>query len=199
MVAGFRGADRDAENRSDFGQGHPEVVVQDNDRAPFGLEPPKGQIQQLAVGEETGGVRHRRLEQHRNLDLDRSTTTASQDIDTGSNDETAQPGIEPIRVPKGRKVPPGCDESVLDRVSRELGISEDQAGGGVEPCDGHAGKLSEGVMIALPRPFHESSLVHAISHRGAASLDALRMVCRRDRDKGSRSGHSSLGGAPSEF
>ena len=76
------------------------------------------------------------------------------------DDELAQPGVELVRVAKRRQVPPGADEAVLDGVARKLRVAEDQAGGCVESGDGRAGERSEGVMIALPCPFDEVSLVH---------------------------------------
>src|SRR6476659_5947168 len=76
------------------------------------------------------------------------------------DDELTQPGVEPVRVAQRWQVAPGADEAVLDRVARKLRVAEDQAGGCVESRDGRAGKLGEGVMIALPCPFHEVALVH---------------------------------------
>ena len=58
------------------------------------------------------------------------------------------------------QVPPGADEGVLDRVSRELAVPEDQAGGRVQPRDGRVGERREGVMIASLCSLDETSLVH---------------------------------------
>ncbi len=71
-------------------------------------------------------------------------------------------------------IPPGPEQPLLDRVACELRVAEDEAGRAVQPHDGRAGKLGEGLMIALPRPFHESSLVHGRlwcrhGHAGRAS------------------------------
>ena len=71
-----------------------------------------------------------------------------------------EPGLEPIRIPECRQVPPGAEESLLDRVSREFVVPEDESGRRVQPRDGSAGKHGEGVMIASPRSFDELSLVH---------------------------------------
>jgi hypothetical protein len=51
-------------------------------------------------------------------------------------------------------------KSVLDRVSRELVVPEDQSGRPVQPRDERAGKHREGVMIASLRSLDELSLVH---------------------------------------
>jgi hypothetical protein len=37
-----------------------------------------------------------------------------------------EPGVEPARVAKPGKVPPGAHEGVLDHVVRELAVSDDQ-------------------------------------------------------------------------
>ena len=96
----------------------------------------------------------------RQLHLDRPATAPSQDIDTGTGDETAEPALEAIRIAKGRQVLPGSDEALLDRVSREFLVPEDEAGRRVQPRDEHAGKHGEGVMIAPLRSLDEFSLVH---------------------------------------
>ena len=49
---------------------------------------------------------------------------------------------------------------VLDRVSRELVVPEDQSGSRVQPRDERAGQHREGVMIASLRSLDEFSLVH---------------------------------------
>ena len=71
-----------------------------------------------------------------------------------------QPGLEPVRVAKTRKVAPGADESLLDRVARELRVPKDETRGRVQPREGRVDESGEGVMIALPRAFDELSLVH---------------------------------------
>ncbi len=71
-----------------------------------------------------------------------------------------KPGVESIGVAETAKVAPGAEERVLDRVARELGVPEDQPSGGVEPRDGQIDERGEGVMIASPCPFDETSLVH---------------------------------------
>ena len=83
----------------------------------------------------------------------------------------------------GAQVSPGRDEAVLDRVSRELVVPKDQVGRRVQPRDGHAGELGEGVMIAVPRSNHESSLVHTVSKEGATGLDASHGMSRRQRER----------------
>jgi hypothetical protein len=84
-----------------------------------------------------------------------------------------EPGIEAVRIAQPGQVPPGSDEGVLDRVSRELAVPEDQAGGSVQPRDGRAGQHREGVMIALPRSLDETSLIHGRLTCGAAPMVAL--------------------------
>ena len=87
-------------------------------------------------------------------------TPAASLVDAGIHGESVQPRIEPVGFPKLREVAPGSDQPLLDRVACELGVTEDQARGLVQPHDGGAGELGEGVMIASPRTLHEPSLVH---------------------------------------
>ena len=96
----------------------------------------------------------------RQLDLGRTATSLAQRIDTRTHDKPPQPGFEPVWVAQTGQVPPGPDETFLDRVSRELVIPEDQAGRRIQPRDERAGKRGKGVMIASPGPLDELSLVH---------------------------------------
>ena len=111
---------------------------------------------------------------------------ATQDVDAGADEQTVDPGIEPVGVAQPRQVPPGADQGFLDRVSRELAIPEDEPGSRVQPRDSRAGKHREGVMIAPLRLFHETSLVHCRLSSSAA-FRCAQMVCRANASKGSRS------------
>ena len=71
-----------------------------------------------------------------------------------------EPGVEPIRVAEARQVAPGPDQSLLDRVARELRVPKDEASCRVQPREGRVDELGEGVMIAPLRAFDELSLVH---------------------------------------
>ncbi len=57
---------------------------------------------------------------------------------------------------------------LLDRVTRELRIPEDESGGHLQSRDGRVDERTEGLMIAPARSFDETSLVHG------------RLVLRRD-------------------
>ena len=129
-------------------------------RASSGVETPERHVEQLAIGDGRSVVADDRSVDRRQLDLDRLPTTAPQCVDARSHDEAPQPGFEPIGVAQGRQVSPGGDEALLDRVSRELVVPEDQSGCRVQPRDGRAGEHGEGVMIAPPRTLDELSLVH---------------------------------------
>ena len=152
--------DRDAEGRRDLGQRHPQEVVQDDDRATALVQVAKHPVDLVAIGERAGHVRRERRVDGRQLDLDRPPSPAAGLVDAGIDGESIQPGIEPVGIPQLREVPPGSDQPLLDRVACELGVAEDEAGGLVQPHDGGAGELGEGVMIASPRTLHEPSLVH---------------------------------------
>ena len=71
-----------------------------------------------------------------------------------------EPGVEPVRVAQARKVTPGSDICLLDRVARELRVPEDEAGDGVQPRDGRDDERVERVMIAPARSLDEIPLVH---------------------------------------
>ncbi len=113
------------------------------------------------------------------FDLDRSPTTSAQDVDAGAHHESACPGLEPIGIAQRRQIAPRAHEPVLDRVSREFVVPEDQSGGRVQPRDERTGQHGEGVMIASLCSLDELSLVH-----GPPS------VCRRGDHRRARHGMS---------
>ena len=51
------------------------------------------------------------------------------------DEQSVEPGVEPVRVTKPGQVTPGANEGVLDRVARELRVPEDEARGRVQPRD----------------------------------------------------------------
>src|SRR5690242_12026606 len=98
-----------------------------------------------------------------------------------------QPGVEPLRVAETGHITPGPDGGLLDRVARELRVAEDQPGSRVQPREAHVEQGREGVMIASPRPLHETSLVHGRLDFGTAMAVVLDSVWRRRLAEGSSS------------
>lgn len=147
--------------------------MEDDDGPPLRREPAKGLIQELAIGEPGRGIPDARGVQGRQLHLDHPATASPGRVEARVDGQSMEPGIEALRITQPGQVSPGSDEGVLDCVSRELAVPEDQAGGSVQPRDGRAGELREGVMIALPRSLDETSLVHGRLTCGAARVVAL--------------------------
>ena len=116
-------------------------------------------------------------------------------VETGVDGQAMEPGVEPVGITQPRQVVPGSDERLLDRVAGQLRVAEDEAGGPVQPRDGPAGELGEGVMIALPRSLDESSLVHGRLGCGAPMVVVLDSVWRPDRRIGSCRRLRPAGGA----
>ena len=56
VMPGLGGPDRDPERRRHVGQRHPEVVVQDDDRALLGLRGAGAPVEQVAIGDDRGEV-----------------------------------------------------------------------------------------------------------------------------------------------
>src|SRR4029079_6642150 len=141
-------------------QRHPEEVMEHHDRAPAGLEGPQAAIEEIAIDDVRREVVSHRDEDRGELDLDGTPSTAPHHVETGVDEQSMKPGVEPVDVAQRRQVPPASDHRLLDGVSRELTIAEDQASGRVQPRDGPAGEHGEGVMIATLRSLDQSSLVH---------------------------------------
>ena len=170
MEPGLRGPERDPQLRGDLGQRHPNEVMEHHDGSPLGLEPAEGFIEKLSLGHVRGHVAAEGFEEGRQLDLVHATATPAREIEARMDGQAVEPGVEAVRVAQPGQIAPGSNEGILDRVSRELAVPEDEAGGSVQPREGSAGDHGKGVMIALPRSLDETTLVHGrLSYRRGTS------------------------------
>src|SRR3954469_14922618 len=160
MKAGLDRSERDREGRRDVGQRQPDEVVQDDDRPALLVELGEDDVDELPIGVSNRAVRQGRLMKRRELDLDHPAAPLASQVETGIDGEAIEPGIEPSGISKLPEIAPGSDQPVLDRVACELRVPEDEESSLVQPHDGGASELGEGVMIASPCPLHEPSLVH---------------------------------------
>lgn len=151
--------------------------MEDDEGPPRGIEAPEGVLDRLALHDVGLDVAGHGTAERRELDFNGTTPTPAQQIDTGSDQQPMQPGLEPRRITKTGQVPPGVQQRVLNRVPREFAIPEDEAGGCIQPRDGRASQDCEGVMIAPLCLLDETPLVHCRLWSGAATWCA-RMVCR---------------------
>src|SRR5262245_17822418 len=138
-----------------------------------GIELSEGLLELVAVGDSAGCVRRGRHVDLLELDLDHPPSSTSGEIEAGIDGQAVHPGIEPIGVAQTRKVAPGADQRLLDRIARELRVPEDEAGGRVQSRDGQVDERGEGVMIAPLCPNDQISLVHGPSPSAAR----LRWTC----------------------
>lgn len=186
MQPGLRGPERDAQLGGNVGQRQSHEVVQDDDGAPFRFEPAERLVEELALGDFGGGVANEGREDWIECHLVHATTSPSCDVEAGVDGQSVEPGVEPVGVAQPRQVSPGSDQCLLDRVSRELAIPEDEAGRRVQPREGSAGDHGEGVMIAPSRSLDETTLVHGSLSCRRGQCARARMLWRRDRANRSR-------------
>ena len=155
------GPDREIERVRRFGERQAQVVMQDDKRALVRGEPLESPAKRVPLGDEDRRVRHGRLVELCQLDLDDATAHLAQLVDASADEEAPQPGGEPLRVTERWQVTPGSDERFLDRIPRMLAVSDDQAGRGVEPADRVGRQPGERFAIASACPNHEIE-VHPI-------------------------------------
>ena len=172
MQPGLDRADRDRQGHRDVGQGHPQEVVQDDDRALLRIEVAHGLVDEVAIGKGAGHIGVGRRIDREQFHFDDATTSTPRLVEAGVDGQSMEPGVEPLGVTQTREIAPCSDQDFLDRVAGQLRIPEDETGRFVQPRDGSAGELGEGVMIAPPRSLDESSLVHGRLGFGAPSWRA---------------------------
>ena len=134
--------------------------MQDDDRPASLVKPAQDAIDERSLGDRIREVGDGGLDELEDLDLDRPPSPTAHLVEAGIDGQSVDPGVEPLGVAEAPQVAPGPEQGLLDGVARELAVSKDQASGRVQPSDRSTDELSEGVMIALPRAFHERSLVH---------------------------------------
>ena len=132
--------ERDTEGGGRLGQRHPQVVVQDDERARArarAASSARSRRSRSATSEAmsptvgpSSGVSSTSIGRRR-----RCRAASMQAL----HGESMEPGVEPVGVAQPRQVPPGPHQRLLDRVARELRVPEDESGGRVQPRDGRAG------------------------------------------------------------
>jgi hypothetical protein len=185
MQARLGGPGRDPERDRNLGQRQTKEVVEHDDRSMIDIEAPQSLVEELAVGDVGGWVGWTGQVEHVELDLDRPSLAAADEVQARSHGQSMKPGVEPSGIAQTRQIAPGLDQGLLDRVSRELAIPEDESGNRVQPRDGRVDELREGVMIARPRSLDETSLVHGRLGCGTAVMVVLDSLWRRASPNGS--------------
>ena len=146
--------------------------MEDDDGPGFGLETRERAVELIAVGNPSGVVVGRGLDNGLDIDLDYPSIAAPDEIDAGPDHEAVQPVVERRGVTQPRQAAPSPDERLLDGILGQLRVAEDEASGGVQARAGRANEIGEGVPVALPRSVHESDLVHdrpsVVGHRDRA-------------------------------
>lgn len=74
-------------------------------------------------------------------------------------EEAVEPGFEPFRIAELRKLAPGEEERLLDRVTGAVDVPDDPVRDGEAPVRVEVDELPEGGRIPGSGPFHWS-LVH---------------------------------------
>ena len=126
--------------------------MQDDEGPRLGREAVEATLELVAIDHHGVRVVHRREVDPLEVDLEPVAPEPARLIDAGTNEQAVEPGVEPVDAPEGGQVAPGPDERLLDGVLGLVGITEDQAGGGIEPEDRGSCQRGKGVMIAPPAP-----------------------------------------------
>ena len=165
MEARFRRSERDPERDGDLRQWQVEIVIKDDQRPRIRLETAEAAFELVAVVGDGYAVVDRRRVDGSQFDIDPVPPEPARLIDTGTDEQPVEPGVETIGAAQCGQVTPGADERLLDGVLCLVGIAQDEPGGSVQPEDRGACQRGEGVMIAPSRSLHEFLLHHAPRRR----------------------------------
>lgn len=135
--------------------------MQHDDRALGGVDGREHAFDVEGVGYPGRGVRDRCVVEGRELDFEESAAALPSDVEAGVDGQSVEPGTQPARVPKAAQVLPCPKRRLLDRIAREVRVTEDQPGRRVQSREVPADEHAEGLMIAPACPLDETRLVHA--------------------------------------
>ena len=140
--------------------------MHDQHRSLIDIEASEAALELIAIGEIVGRIgRSRRFRHREQIDMDLHApppSTAARFAIARVDQQAMEPGLEAVGVAQASQTSPGGHEGFLCGVLGSAVISQDQPGHDVEPIDRDARQLSERVVIARHRPFHEIPL-----HRGS--------------------------------
>src|SRR6185295_3028385 len=117
-------------------------------------------LERITLGDGDGAVPDRWMVDGCQLDLERVAAVLPRLVHAGVDEEAVEPGVESFGVAERWQVAPGAHEGLLGRVLAPFRVAQDEAGDCIEAGDRGSCQGGEGVMIALPRLFHELQLLH---------------------------------------
>src|SRR5262245_28416194 len=97
---------RDPEDRSDLRAGKPDVMGEHERGSLLDRESQEGSLQLVPIDELAEPVVDRRFLDRGDIDLHRASSTAPDLVVAGADDETVEPGIEPVTVAQPAEVSP---------------------------------------------------------------------------------------------
>jgi len=134
--------------------------VQDHERPMLGSQVTECAVERIPVIETSEVVVGRRRLGQVAAYLDHPSLTATSLVDGRVNEQPIEPAVKAVGVTQAWEVAPGADECLLDRVTREFRVAEDEASGRVQPREPGIDERGEGVVIASLGPLDLDSLVH---------------------------------------
>lgn len=137
--------------------------MQHQDGAMIRLEPAEASIERVAILDVAGGVGMRGDLAHGGS-ADRLASLAVRLAVDAADEDSMQPGVEPIEITQALQVAPGENQCLLDGVGGEIAVPEHELGDVEEPPDGVRGEARERLAIASSGPFHQLSPHGLVPH-----------------------------------
>ena len=159
MEARLHRAEGHAQGIGHLGIGQIEEEVEHEDRPLVRWQVPEPAFELVAKGERDLAVGHRRPVRLQRVHLDGPTSgLAPRHAVAGVDDESVQPGLEPLGYAKAPQADPCPDERVLDGVLGSLLAAQDQACDRIEATDAEHDQHRERVLVTVLRTGDEVPL-----------------------------------------
>jgi putative Mg2+ transporter-C (MgtC) family protein len=150
VKSGAGGACRNAKDLGDLGRLEPGEVTQHENCALLGIQSTETALQLIPVGHGQVLVRTGRKIGWEHAKVGDDATLAHRFTNTGSDDETVQPRVEPFRIAESGQITPGDHQRVLYGILGSVDIAEDPLRDREEPITARANQV--GVCLPIPAP-----------------------------------------------
>ncbi len=144
------GARRNPEGARGLGCRHADVVDEDEHCAMLDAELQERPFELVTRGDRRGVVGRRDRVDNHVRHLRPAPPRRAPLVGAGPDEQSMQPGVEPVRVAQAAQVTPRPDERVLDRVLSRVFVAHDPLRDRVEPVIGGRGeRVERGVVATL--------------------------------------------------
>jgi hypothetical protein len=122
--------------------------MEDEQGALFRRQPPEAAFELISIRNALNGVRAGRSVDRQDANVRGPLPTPARFRIAGVDEESREPGIEPVRIAEAGQLTPGDHQSLLHRILGPVDIAEDPLGDREEPVSAGLRQAAKGLPVA---------------------------------------------------